>query len=86
MTIGDSLRLVFSAGHGGLRVRLGRSGDRWAGIGHTFEDLEPVEVYARPIDGRTDRGVPEPDHQPCSDEAAERQGRRRFAGPPLVES
>lgn len=48
--VGDSLRLVFSTGHGGLRVTLERSGDRWAGIGSTFQDLEPVEVYARPIE------------------------------------
>ena len=48
--IGDSLRLVFSTGHGGLRATLERSGDRWAGIGSTFEDLEPLEVHARPIE------------------------------------
>ena len=48
--VGDSLKLVFSTGHGGLRVTLQRSGDRWAGIGSTFTDLEPVEVYARPIE------------------------------------
>lgn len=48
--VGDSLKLVFSTGHGGLRGTLERSGNRWAGIGYTFEDLEPVEVYARPIE------------------------------------
>ena len=48
--VGDSLKLVFSTGHGGLRVMLERSGNRWAGIGYTFEDIEPVEVYARPIE------------------------------------
>ena len=47
---GDSLKLVFGTGHGGLRITLKRSGNRWAGIGYTFEDLEPVEVYARPIE------------------------------------
>lgn len=48
--IGDSLRLVFSTGHGGLRATLARSGDRWVGIGSTFTDLEPLEVYARPLE------------------------------------
>ncbi len=48
--VGDSLRLVFSTGYVGVRATLGRSGGRWAGIGSTFEDLLPHEVYARPVE------------------------------------
>ena len=45
----DSLRLVFSTGHGGVSARLPRSEDGWAGTGTTFDDYGG-QVNARPME------------------------------------
>ena len=46
----DSLRLTFSTGYAGVRARLTRSGDGWAGIGTTFVDYSGEQVNARAIE------------------------------------
>ena len=45
----DSLRLVFSTGHGGVDTRLIRSNDGWAGTATTFDDYGG-QVDARPME------------------------------------
>ena len=44
----DSLRVFFSDGFTGMRADLGRSGDGWVGTAHSFIDVIPHQVYARP--------------------------------------
>ena len=45
----DSLRVFFSDGFTGMRADLGRSGDGWVGTAHSFIDVIPHQVYARPV-------------------------------------
>ena len=48
--IGDSLVLVFSTGHVGVRATLARSGTGWAGTARTWVDHTPQQVSARPVE------------------------------------
>lgn len=48
--VGDSLGLSFSTGHAGVTAVLGRSGDGWTGIAHTFVDIHPRQAEARSIE------------------------------------
>ena len=45
----DSLRVFFSDGFTGVTATLGRSGDGWTGTAHSFSDVIPHQVYARPV-------------------------------------
>lgn len=48
--VGDSLRLVFSTGFGGVRATLGWTGDHWAGSARFRSDVTPHESDAGPIE------------------------------------
>lgn len=48
--IGDSLVLVFSTGHVGVRATLARSGTGWSGTSRTWVDHTPQQVNARPVE------------------------------------
>ena len=48
--IGDSLVLVFSTGHVGVRATLERSGTGWSGTSRTWVDHTPQQVNARPVE------------------------------------
>ena len=48
--VGDSLRLVFSTGFGGVRATLGWTGDHWAGSARFRSDVYPHESDAGAIE------------------------------------